>query len=39
VVLVFGARDLSRRPRQVVEHGARINSVSSATRSGAGSRK
>jgi uncharacterized protein len=39
VALVFGPRDLSRRPRQVMEHGVRMNSVRSATRSGAGSRK
>jgi membrane protease YdiL (CAAX protease family) len=39
VVLVFGPRDLSRRPRRILEHGARINSVRSATCSGAGRRK
>ena len=39
VALVFGPLDLSRRPRQVLELGARRNSPRTATRSGAGSRK
>src|SRR5918994_5006097 len=38
VVLVFGWRDLSRRPKQVVEHAARRNPPRRAVRSEAGSR-
>jgi membrane protease YdiL (CAAX protease family) len=38
VVLVFGPRNLSRRPKQVVEQGAWTNSVRRTARSEAGSR-
>ena len=38
VVLVFGPRNLSRRPKQAVEHGAWTNSVRRTARSEAGSR-